>query len=105
MDGLNDVFLKIDYSGDTAEAYLNRGWFRKEESVISDNFYNGMPWETGLKRFMPEVMGNAVELRISPLYEGAAVYLEKQPSFNNGAAAEIHKVELIPEYKAVVTKQ
>jgi hypothetical protein len=104
MKGVNDVLLRIDYSGDSAEAYLNRGWFRKEQNTLSDNFYNGLPWEIGLKRFAPQILGNKLEIRIVPLYEHAAIYLEKWPEFKNGLAAEIKNVEAVPEYKATITE-
>lgn len=105
MKGINDVFLRIHYSGDTAEAYLNRGWFEKNKHIISDNFYNGLPWEIGLKRFVPQILGNKIEIRIVPLYEHAAIYLEKWPEFKDGVAAEIQNVEAVPEYKVTITEK
>ena len=66
--------------------------------------YNGLPRETGLKCFVSQILGNKLEIRIVPLYEHAAIYLEKWPEFKNGLAAEIKNVEAVPEYKATITE-
>ena len=106
MEGVNDVFLRIYYSGDIGKAYFNRRGFTKQTNVvcdlISDNFYNGLPWEIGLKRFAPKMAGKKLMIQITPFFENADIYLEKQPMLENGKAARVDRIEAIPEYEAVI---
>ena len=48
FQGVSEVFLKIDYEGDTQAVYLN-------SKLIADNFFAGEPMILGLKRFEVEV--------------------------------------------------
>jgi beta-galactosidase len=43
---LSDVFLDIKYVGDFGRLY-------EGTRLLDDNFFNGTPWEFGLKRFAP----------------------------------------------------
>jgi hypothetical protein len=95
---INDLFLRVHYSGDTACAYING-------KLVSDNFYNGLPWEIGLKRFGREVLQNGLTLRVKPMHKNSKVYLEdwaQQKDKDNGIA----QIELLPEYSAsIIQKQ
>lgn len=42
---LHDIFLRVGYVGDIAEAYI-------DGQLVADNFYNGLTREIGLKRFV-----------------------------------------------------
>ncbi len=96
LEGINDLFLYIYYEGDVGRATLNG-------ELISDNFYNGTRWEIGLKRFAPDVLGNRINLQVTPLYKDAKIYLEKWPEFKGEKVADIMKIEAIPEYRVSVT--
>ncbi|MCK4465517.1 MAG: glycosyl hydrolase family 35, partial [Bacteroidales bacterium] len=92
----DDLFLYINYEGDVGRATI-------DGKLISDNFYNGTRWEIGLKRFAPEVLGNSINLQVTPLYKDAKIYLEKWPEFKDEKVADIIKIEARPEYRVSVT--
>lgn len=86
----NDVFVHIDYSGDMARLYL-------DGELIADDFYTGMGWDIGLKRFgFPDKL----MLTVYPLKQDAKVYLEKWPLMENGFACSLDKVQAVHEYVA-----
>jgi len=95
LDGISDLFLRIHYTGDTAQARLNG-------RLISDNFYNGLPWEIGLKRFAPKVLGNEIILEVIPMRENAEVYLEDWVKRPDGKRPEIQRIQAEPEYEVIV---
>lgn len=88
----NDVFLHIEYEGDMAKLYLG-------DEFIADDFYTGMGWDIGLKRFgFPD----SLKLVIYPLKEDAEVYLEKWPDMEDGIACNLTEVLAVHEYRAKV---
>jgi beta-galactosidase len=81
-----EVLLRIRYAGDVARLYA-------EDEFLTDNFYNGRPFEFGLWR----TDAKELRLEILPLRKDAPIYLEHPPAF--GSEAEIAKVlgiELVP---------
>lgn len=87
-----DCFLRIDYAGDKAEAYI-------EDEMITDHFYTGQTWEIGLRSFdFPKKL----MLRIYPLEENAAVFLEKWPDGKAKSYASIEKAALEIEYRTIL---
>jgi beta-galactosidase len=98
LHDLNDVFLRIKYSGDVARLYAGR-------RLLDDNFYNGSVWEIGLKQFAPDALGRGLDLEILPLRENAPIYLPKDswPSFPpSGDTAGIRGISLSPEHDILV---
>ena len=98
--GLSDLFLRIAYAGDVARIYDGK-------RLIDDNFYNGIPWEIGLKRFGREGLPGEIALSVLPLRKDAPVYLPKAmwPSFpESGQIAEVRSVRIIPEYEVVLSR-
>ena len=97
LDGIRDVFVRVDYEGDTGGAYLNG-------KLIHDNFNNGTGWSIGLRRFAPEVLGNAVVLATTPTRESltkmALTYSEMAAiqRDDTGVKGAIRSVSLHPEY-------
>jgi len=87
-----DVFLHIDYAGDSAKAFLNG-------ELIADHFYTGEPWQIGLRTFD---FPSKLKIEIYPLKEDAKVFLETWPSFKNGVACEINDVIGRVEYHAII---
>ena len=63
-EGVNDVFLRIDYLGDTGMGFINN-------KLVADNFYYGFDWEIGLKRFMDLTDSKEMIFYFRPLYEDA----------------------------------
>jgi hypothetical protein len=64
-----DIFLKLNYTGDVARIY-------SDDKLLTDNFYNGKPFEIGLKRFSKELINKTLLLKILPMQKGAPVYLQ-----------------------------
>lgn len=98
FEGINDLFLRIHYTGDTACMYINK-------KLAADNFYNGLPWEIGLKRFAREILNNGLTIRIAPNHKNSKIYLEDWAKDKNGKQCGIDKIEIIPEYSANVSLQ
>ena len=92
IDEYKDVFLHIDYAGDSGKLYLNN-------ELIGDHFYTGEPWPIGLRRFD---FPNKLTVEIYPLKEDAKVFLETWPTFKNGIACEINEVIGKIEYHAII---
>lgn len=94
--GVADLFLRIQYRGDAARLY--RG-----TRLLDDNFWNGLPWEVGLRETIASWPTSAQQfhLRILPLPASAPMYLEKWPDAH-AMPAEVGGVTLIPEYRIEV---
>ena len=98
MKGLSDIYLRIRYAGDVAR-------LSQDGRLLDDDFYNGRPWEIGLKRFLPDSLGKNLEVSILPLPRGAPIYLDARAwaEMNaQGQTAKVFGVELLPEYEAVL---
>jgi hypothetical protein len=98
MTGLSDIFLRIHYAGDVARLSL-------DGRLLDDDFYNGRPWEIGLKRFLPESFGKNLEVSILPLPRKAPIYLDArawEAMNTEGQTAKVLGVELLPEYEVVL---
>ncbi len=101
LDGVQDVFLCIDYLGDMGHAFL-------DGRLVSDHFFHGLPWEIGLKRFVLPEQERELIVRLSPLWPDAAAvrYFPAEIAFrpaNNGAALlKINSITFLPEYQAVL---
>jgi len=104
LEGLHDVFLKIDYLGDVGSAYL-------DGRLIGDNFASELPWEIGLKRFLLPSEERELILHFSPLARDAPTgrYLQKKIAAGSTAGAnellEIFSITTHPEYHARLTRQ
>lgn len=100
LDGAHEVYLQIQYAGDAARAYLGK-------RLISDNFYNGRPWEIGLRRFAPDVIHQGLKLQFLPLRKDAPIYLppEQRPAFGEGdEVLEVKSVQAEVEYRIAIGK-
>ncbi len=98
MTGLSDIFVRIHYAGDVARLSL-------DGHLLDDDFYNGHPWEIGLKRFLPEAFGKNLKVSVLPLPRTAPIYLDVQawrPMNATGQTARIIGIEVLPEYEVVL---
>lgn len=98
---LNDVIMKIDYTGDTAMGFLNN-------ELVTDEFYKGIPWEIGLRKFVNLKQAEEMNFYIRPIYENASFLVdledEVNPSFEEKKVfTDIREVEFIPEYKTTIS--
>jgi len=95
LNGINEVFLRIDYVGDIGRAYLG-------DRLISDDYYFGRVWEIGLKRFTPEALDKGLTLKILPLRKDAPIYMPKDrwPAFkDNAEAVGVRSITAQAEYE------
>ncbi|MCB9282737.1 MAG: beta-galactosidase [Lewinellaceae bacterium] len=71
--GLNDLFLSLDYVGDTAMGFL-------DGDLVADEFYKGIPWKIGLRRFYPEAGDKDLVFYLRPLYKNATFLPDLDPA-------------------------
>jgi beta-galactosidase len=99
--GINDLYLVIDYTGDTGMGFLNG-------ELVADNFYNGTKWTVGLKKFMDLPGQKEMVFYFRPLYQNAPYFQDFEtasiPVFSdNQPNLEIKSVEVIPEYQTTIS--
>ena len=63
-----DLCLRVRYTGDVIRAYHG-------ERLLDDDFYNGRPFEIGLRRYGPSIYQDGLLLKILPLREDAPIYI------------------------------
>jgi hypothetical protein len=97
MTGLSDIYLRIRYAGDVARLSL-------DGRLLDDDFYDGRPWEIGLKRYLPKIFDQKLEVGVLPLPLKAPIYLDaraREALNAEGQTAKVLGVELLPEYEAI----
>ena len=91
VDAGRDLQLRVGYTGDVARAYLG-------DKLLNDDFYNGRPFEIGLRRFGPAAFQEGLVLKILPLRQDAPIYLtdpSKLKYGDNHTALSLDGVEVI----------
>jgi hypothetical protein len=94
LDGVNDVFLRIDYKGDVGRLFSG-------VRMLDDHYFDGRAWEVGLKRFAAEA-DKPLTLTVLPLRQDAPIYIEDgyRPQIaQGGQVAEVVSVTAVPEYR------
>ncbi len=94
-----DPVLRLHYVGDVARLILN-------DKFITDDFYNGRPFDIGLRRHASEILNGRLQVAILPLQKDAPIYMaqEARPDFGEaGSIVELRSVELMPHYQIVFT--
>jgi hypothetical protein len=92
-EGLNNLYLHIDYTGDKGRCYLGH-------KLVSDNFNNGTYWPIALKHLGTQVEVNSLHIELYPLKPDYKIYFEKPPSNEDIGRTEIKSLQVIPEYAA-----
>jgi len=92
MKGLNNIYLKMDYSGD-----IGRCYFR--DRLVADNYFNGQKWTIGLKKFGVQLEGQTFDISITPLKADYEMFFDLDPAQVKTGKAEIHQFTVVPEYK------
>lgn len=86
-----NLLLRIKYLGDVARLYLG-------DTLLTDNFYNGNPFEISLNRFAPDIYEKDLILKVLHLRKDAPIYLanEAKPDFGvENSICKIENIELI----------
>jgi len=92
---LHELYLSADFEGDVARLYDG-------PQLLDDLFFNGQPWQVGLKRYEKGSAMPAFELQILPLRKDAPIYLESTKPVDFGDKDQVATpgtVRLIPEYQ------
>ncbi|MFD0960927.1 beta-galactosidase [Paenibacillus chungangensis] len=93
---VNNIFLRIEYEGDMAVLRT------LEQELLADHFYNGLPWEIGLKQCITNLNGGEWLLQIMPMMKQQQIYLERVPSFEEDTVAELLSVKAEVEYTKTI---
>lgn len=101
---VNDVYLTIDYTGDTGMGFL-------DGELVTDEFYKGIPWQIGLRKFLtPAARPKEMVFYFRPMQRDATYLLDLQPYPQNipdfgksKSYLKINKVFFSPQYKAHLT--
>ena len=94
--GVSDLFLKVKYQGDIAR--LNA-----DGHLLTDEFYTGMPWSIGLKRFQRQVESGSLEIAIVPWRDRSKVILDDSAVDKAGhSGPNLLDVTVLPEYQLTV---
>lgn len=93
LDGLDDAYLKIDWTGDIGRLYSGA-------TLIDDRFFDGSVWRIGLRR-NAAALSKPLTLTILPLRADSPVYLDeaKRPAMKNGQAAALLRASIEPQYR------
>jgi beta-galactosidase len=95
--GLSELFLNLDYTGDIAR--LSAG-----TTLLDDNFYNGLPWQLGLKSTSTNP-ATPLTLSILPLPTVSPIYLDAHAKDLLNTAQtnpSLTHATLIPEYESIL---
>jgi beta-galactosidase len=92
-DYVREIFLDVNYQADVARLFAGG-------ELIDDEFYNGLVWRVGLKRYGAK-LEQPVTLGLMPLREDAKIYLDESArpkAYDNGQVAKIVSLTLTPLY-------
>jgi len=98
-EDVDNVLLDIDYTGDTGMGFI-------DGELIADNFYNGLTWEIGLRKFMQNPGKQQMTFYFRPMYKDAS-YLqdlprEKIPAFKGDKFLKINNIQFVPVYSTLL---
>jgi hypothetical protein len=100
-DDVNDIYLTINYTGDTGMGFLN-------DELVADNFYNGIPWQIGLRKFISSDPQEMV-FYFRPMEKNATYLQDLQqypqyiPDFGkSNTYLKLNEVSFTPQYKTTV---
>jgi len=102
-EDVNDVLLTVNYTGDTGMGFL-------EGELVADNFYNGIPWQLGLRKFIsspakPKEMVfyfRAMQKNASYLFD-LQPYPQYIPDFGkSNTYLKINNLSFKPQYKTSI---
>jgi hypothetical protein len=96
-EGINDVFLEIDYTADVGMAFI-------KGELVDDHFYFGQPWRIGLKRFLPKLAEDEMYISFRPIAKDAPFIADLPaaavPDFSKqNDVLRINHVRVAPEYR------
>jgi hypothetical protein len=98
--GLSDLWLHIDYVGDTGMGFL-------DGTLVADEFYKGMPWQIGMRRFYPSAAGKDMVFYFRPMPRNAPYLNDLQPESvpvfdKSDNVLSLRGMRWIPEYRCTI---
>jgi beta-galactosidase len=100
LDGLSNVFLQINYLGDTQAAYA-------ESRLIADDFYDGLPMMISLTSVSRALQNRQLSFLVTPLTDEKKIFFEKgiREPMQGRHIAELKSMKLIPQYEIVLAEK
>jgi len=95
FEGLNNVFMHVEYSGDRGELY--NGYM-----FVTDDYNNNSHWSIGLNRLEKTPRGKTLRMIIYPLSRDTKIFFDIPPKDEEYDVAEIRDFKVIPEYKTIL---
>jgi hypothetical protein len=96
---VSNVLLRIEYQGDVAR--LSSG-----NRLLDDNFWNGLPWEVGLRELGGDwhTDWQYLQLSVLPVPAKFPMYLDMSGElhFSAGQVSAVNSVLLLPQYQVVL---
>ena len=96
---VQEYFLKVDYTGDVAFAFLGGG-------LVQDHLWHGRPWVIGLGRHRAALAKEDLSFYFRPLHQQASFLRDLPkalwPDFSHGPVLDLRDMRLIPEYRTVI---
>ena len=99
--GVAEYYLRVDYTGDVAMAFLGGG-------LVHDHFWTGEPWLIGLDRLGKGMADEDLVFYLRPLRRNAPFLVdipaESVPDFDaeGGSVVRLNGVDIIPQYRIPV---
>jgi hypothetical protein len=95
-----DLFLRIHYNGDAARLYQGG-------KLVDDSFWNGLPWEIGLREIGTNwrEQADSFTVQVLPLPKNYPMYIEDSAKLRFGKTDTVAmppEVHLVPEYQVVL---
>ncbi|HEX6846371.1 MAG TPA: beta-galactosidase [Chitinophagaceae bacterium] len=100
---VNDIYLNADYTGDTGMGFLNG-------ELVADNFYNGIGWQIGLRKFLSSsTTTKEMVFYFRPMDKNATYLLDLQPYpqyipdfAKSKSYLKVNKFSFTPQYKTTI---
>lgn len=92
LDLTADPLLRLHYTGDVARVYLGK-------KFITDDYYNGLPLEIGLRRHAADLKDGELTVAILPLQKNAPIFMAPSARPDFGSAdriAVLRSADLVP---------
>lgn len=98
MQGVYDVFLDFDWTGNVLEAY-------KDGKLFSDYIYYGPHFRPSVKHWGTDILDTKVKIKSSPISSETKCYIEPmyRPDFSKqDTYSDINKITPLPQYRVVL---
>ena len=101
--GVSDIYLTVNYTGDTGMDFING-------ELVADNFYNGLPWQIGLRKFLTSAAKpKEMVFYFRPMQKNATYLMDLQPypqyipDFGKANSfLKINSISFTPQYKTTI---